>query len=265
MRYLTLLLVTAAFLAQTKTGHSQTGQTRSKAPTGTQVFTYQVVKSYPHDRTAFTQGLLILDGQMYESTGLNGKSNIRRVDLETGRVMQIQNVPQQYFGEGLAAIDDRLIELTWQNGVGFVYDRKTFKMLKIFPYSGEGWGLTSDGKRLILSDGTENLRFLDPTTLKETGRVAVTDAGRPIKELNELEYIRGEVWANVWQTNRIARINIQTGRVTSWINLTGILPVMDTPGTDVLNGIAYDAQRDRIFITGKLWPKLFEIKVVKAN
>ncbi|MEP6963678.1 MAG: glutaminyl-peptide cyclotransferase, partial [Acidobacteriota bacterium] len=232
---------------------------------GTAVFGYQVVKTYPHDRAAFTQGLLFVDGQLYESTGLNGKSSIRRVELDTGRVAQIQTVPQQYFGEGLAAVGDKLVELTWQSGVGFVYDRKSFKMEKIFPYRGEGWGLTTDGRRVILSDGTENLRFFDPATLKETGSVIVTDNGRPIKELNELEYIKGEVWANVWQTNRIARINPQTGRVTSWINLTGILSVMEAQGTDVLNGIAYDAQGDRIFITGKLWPKLFEIRVVAAK
>jgi glutamine cyclotransferase len=225
------------------------------------VDTYRVVRAYPHDRGAFTQGLLWLDGYLYEGTGLNGRSGIRKVQLETGRVVQQQSIAQQFFGEGVAVFGSSLYQLTWQNGVAFVYDRATFKLQKQFTYTGEGWGLTSDGRRLIMSDGTEYLRFLDPATFRETGRVRVTDAGRPVTQLNELEYIRGEVYANVWQTDRIARINPNTGRVNSWIDLSGLLSVLERPGVDVLNGIAYDPQGDRLFVTGKLWPRVFEIKV----
>jgi glutamine cyclotransferase len=248
---LALLAMTAALVAQAP----------APAKAGAPVYGYQVVRTYPHDRNAFTQGLLIVDGQLYESTGLNGRSSIRRVDLATGRVQQQYNVPHEYFGEGLAAFGNELFELTWQSGKLFVYDKTTFALKRTHTYSGEGWGLTSDGKRLIMSDGTAELRFLDPATARELGRVRVTDAGRPVDQLNELEYIKGEVWANVWQTNRIARIDPHSGRVTGWLDLMGILSVMERMGTDVLNGIAYDARADRIFVTGKLWPRLFEIKV----
>lgn len=247
-----LLLLFPALLA---------AQSKASPEAPARVDTYEVVRAYPHDRGAFTQGLLWLDGYLYEGTGLYGRSSVRKVQLESGRVVQQQSVAQQYFGEGLAAFGSSLYQLTWQNGVAFVYDRATFKLQKQFTYPGEGWGLTSDGRRLIMSDGTEYLRFLDPATFKETGRVRVTDAGRPVARLNELEYVRGEVYANVWQTDRIARINPATGRVNSWIDLSGILPVSERAGVDVLNGIAYDAQRGRLFVTGKLWPRVFEIKV----
>jgi glutamine cyclotransferase len=229
---------------------------------GRRADTYQVVRTLPHDPRAFTQGLFWMDGYLWESTGLNGRSGIRKVDLETGRVVQQQSIPQEYFGEGLAAFGSNLYELTWTSGIAIVWDKATFTVEKQFRYQGEGWGLTTDGKRLIMSDGTEHLRFLDPSTFQEIRRVAVTDDGRPVTELNELEYIRGEVFANVWMTNRIARINPETGRVNSWIDLTGILPAADAHDVDVLNGIAYDADADRLYVTGKLWPRLFEIKVV---
>jgi glutamine cyclotransferase len=225
-------------------------------------YVYQVLKTYPHDRNAFTQGLLILDGFLYESTGLNGQSSLRKVELETGKVVQSHSVPQQYFAEGLAHHGSDLIQLTWQSQLGFVYDRATFRQKRTFTYQGEGWGIANDGTRLVMSDGTAAIRFLDPQTLRETGRIQVTDRGRPVIHLNELEMVKGEIYANVWQTDRIARIDPRTGNVVGWINLAGLLSPSEQQWGAVLNGIAYDARADRLFVTGKLWPKLFEIRVV---
>ena len=227
------------------------------------VDTYRVVNSYPHDPTAYTQGLIYRDGFLYESTGLNGRSSLRKVRLDTGEVVQQRRVDQAHFAEGLADWKDQLVQLTWQSNVAFVYDRASFAPRRTLSYSGEGWGLTSDERRFILSDGTEQLRFLDPETFREIGRVTVTDAGRPVRDLNELEYIRGEVYANVWHTDRIARISPQTGQVTRWIDLRGVMSAgyrLDPEA--VLNGIAHDAAGDRLFVTGKLWPRLFEIRIV---
>jgi glutaminyl-peptide cyclotransferase len=233
-----------------------------QAATG--VYGYEVVHSYPHDPEAFTQGLIYLDGFLYESTGLNGKSSVRKVKLETGEVLQRRDVDARYFAEGLTEWQGTLVQLTWQTRIGFVYELATFAPKKTFGYLGEGWGLTHDATRLIMSDGTATLRFLDPATLTETGRVAVTDRNQPVTRLNELEFIKGEVYANVWGTDSIVRIAPETGQVTGWINLAGILPTADrTPGADVLNGIAYDSQRDRLFVTGKQWSKLFEIRLVR--
>jgi glutaminyl-peptide cyclotransferase len=229
------------------------------------VYGYKVVRSYPHDPGAFTEGLFLRDGFLYESTGLEGRSSIRKVALTTGKVIMQREIPALYFGEGIIDWQGKLIELTWQTQIGFIYDLKTFKPTGAFRYAGEGWALTRDEKRIIMSDGTAQLRFLDPVSLKETGRITVTDEGRPVPHLNELEWIKGEVWANVWQTDRIARIDPRTGKVTGWIDLTGISagakPGRDPP--DVLNGIAYDAGKDRIFVTGKFWPRLYEIKLVR--
>jgi glutamine cyclotransferase len=224
--------------------------------------TYEVVHTYPHDRDAYTQGLLYQDGHLYESTGLNGRSSLRMVDLETGRVLQEQSVPSQYFAEGLASWGSTLIQLTWQSHIAFVYDRFSFRLLRTLHYEGEGWGLTQDRKNLILSDGSATLRFLDPETFREVRHVVVKDHGAPITELNELEYVHGQIYANVWHTDRIARIAPSTGKVLGWIDLAGILPENQHPDPEaVLNGIAYDPARDRLFVTGKLWPALFEIKV----
>jgi glutamine cyclotransferase len=226
---------------------------------------YRVVHAYPHDRTAFTEGLFFQDGFLYESTGLEGRSSIRKEKLETGEVLQLRTVSDQYFGEGIVAWKDRLVELTWQSHIGFVYDLKSLAPFAEFHYPGEGWALTKDDHRLIMSDGTADLRFLDPDTLAEIGRVHVTDEGRPVTQINELEYVKGQVFANIWQTNRIARIDPNTGKVVGWIDLTGLLSDADRaagPPVDVLNGIAYDAKTDRLFVTGKLWPKLYEIKLV---
>lgn len=226
---------------------------------------YRVIHAYPHDPQAFTQGLIYLDGHLYESTGLNGRSSLRMVDLDSGQVVERRDVPEKYFAEGLTNWGSTLVQLTWQTHIGFVYDRATFHLLRSFQFSGEGWGLTQDGKSLILSDGTATLRFLDPNTFQEVRRINVTDHGQPVKNLNELEYIHGEIYSNIWYSNRIARISPQTGKVLGWIDLTGIIPSVELQSNDaVLNGIAYDAQHDRLFVTGKLWPRLFEIKVVPA-
>ena len=229
--------------------------------TPTPVSKYKVVKSYPHDRRAFTQGLVYLDGVLYEGTGLHGQSGIRKVKLETGEVLQQRPLDSKYFGEGIVVWGKSIVQLTWQSEVGFVYDLTTFAPQRTFEYKGEGWGLTHDGKQIIMSDGSSSLRFLDPQSLKETGRMTVRDNGVPVKDLNELEFVRGEILANVWQQHRIARISPKTGDVTGWIDLTGLLTPSESAGVDVLNGIAYDAAGDRLFVTGKLWPKIFEIKI----
>ncbi len=226
------------------------------------VYGYEVVRTFPHDPTAFTQGLVIRDGVLLESTGRN-PSSVRRVRLEDGVVLQKHELAPEYFGEGLTEIDGRLITLTWNNGVGFVWNAADLSQTSRFTYAGEGWGLTHDGARLILSDGSAALRFLDPVTFAETGRVAVTLNGRPVRQLNELEWIDGEVWANVWQTNYILRIDPASGNVAGIIDLSGLLPegTIKDPNDDVLNGIAWDAATRRLFVTGKNWPSLFEIRL----
>lgn len=223
---------------------------------------YEVVASFPHDSGAFTEGLFVQDGVLYESSGLEGRSDIRKVDLATGKVLQKRDLDAKYFGEGIIAWKGKLIELTWRDQIGFIYDLKTFEPKGSFAYPGEGWALTHDGKRIIMSDGTAQLRFLDPDTLKETGRVTVTDGGGEINNLNEIEWIDGEVWANIWQTDWIARIDPVTGKVKAWVDMTGLLSAVDRTGReDVLNGIAYDAATKRVLVTGKFWPKLYEIRV----
>ncbi|MGA3045824.1 MAG: glutaminyl-peptide cyclotransferase [Terracidiphilus sp.] len=224
--------------------------------------TYQVVHTYPHDAQAFTQGLIYLDGHLYESTGLEGHSSLRMEDLETGRILQFQDVPK-YFAEGLTNWGSTLVQLTWQSHIALVYDQFSFHLLRTFSYTGEGWGLTQDGKSLILSDGTATLRFLDPTTFYVQRRITVRDHGNPVTELNELEYVHGQIYANIWHSDRIARISPATGKVLGFIDLKGLLSESERTNPEaVLNGIAYDKEHDRLFVTGKLWPKLFEIKVV---
>lgn len=226
------------------------------------VETWQMVRAFPHDPGAFTQGLAFHDGGLLESTG-RYPSTVRRVRLEDGAVLQKRELDPAYFGEGLTEIDGRVVTLTWTSGKAFVWKTDDLTLLGELAYSGEGWGLTDDGQRLILSDGTSTLRFLDPLTLTETGRVTVTLGGRPVNRINELEWIEGEVFANVWQTDFILRIDPRTGVVTSVIDLTELMP--DRSGLDpieaVLNGIAWDAAGRRLFVTGKNWPTLFEIRL----
>lgn len=228
---------------------------------------YTVVKAYPHDTNAFTEGLFYRDGFIFESTGLKGRSFIRKWNLETGVSEQERIVDSRYFGEGIVDWKNRLYELTWTDELGIIYDIDTFERIGEFSYPGEGWALTRDDKRIMMSDGTSFIRFLDPDTLKETGRIEVTDHGVPVRNLNELEYVKGELLANVWQTTRIARIDPTSGNVTGWIELAGLMKEAGVTGRndDVLNGIAYDAAKDRLFVTGKLWPKLFEIKLTPAR
>jgi len=227
------------------------------------VYTYNIVNTYPHDRNAFTQGLVFEDGVLYEGTGLLGRSTLRRVELETGEILQVHELPAQFFGEGITIYGNKIIQLTWQSNIGFVYDKNSFELLQEFNYSTEGWGITHDGERLIMSDGTSILHFLDPQTFEEIGQLEVFDDDGPVTRLNELEYIQGEIYANVWQTDRVARIAPGTGRVIGWVELGGLLTAEDrSEPVDVLNGIAYDAETDRLFVTGKLWPKLFEIELI---
>jgi glutaminyl-peptide cyclotransferase len=226
------------------------------------VYGVRVVHAYPHDPGAFTEGLFYKDGFLYESTGLEGHSNIRKVALETGKVLQQHDLRPDLFGEGIVPWRGRLIQVTWRTGLGFVYDLATFKTVSTFSYPGEGWALTTDGARLILSDGTPRLRFLDPATLKQTDDLTVTAQGAPVANLNELEWVKGEILANIWLTNKIARIDPTTGNVTGWIDV-GLLPeaLHKTNPDEIPNGIAYDKAGDRLFITGKDWPHLYEIKL----
>jgi glutaminyl-peptide cyclotransferase len=222
----------------------------------------EIVRTYPHDPGAFTQGLIFLEGKLYESTGLEGRSSIREVRLEDGKVLRQVAVPRPYFGEGLAAWGPHLISLTWQHGLGFLYDRATLRKVGEWRYPGEGWGLASTGREIVMSDGTPVLRFLDPATLQERRRVTVTADGQPVHYLNELEWVKGELYANIWQTDRIARIDPASGKVKGWLDLSALVSkVPRRSHEDVLNGIAYDAKTGRLFVTGKNWPMLYEVRV----
>lgn len=231
------------------------------------VYAFMVKHSYPHDNKAFTQGLYIKDGVLFESTGMKGESSIRRVQLETGRVLQKKDIDAEYFGEGIAPVGNDIVALTWTSKLGFVFDAKTMTLKRKFVYSGEGWGLTSNGKDVYMSDGTAAIRVLDGATLAEKRRIEVNADGKPITMLNELEWVEGQIFANVWGTDVIARIDPVSGKVVGWIDLTGLAdkswPALGTD--DVLNGIAYDATRKRLFVTGKHWPRLFEIELVERN
>ncbi|MCS7208607.1 MAG: glutaminyl-peptide cyclotransferase [Fimbriimonadales bacterium] len=227
-------------------------------------YRYRIVNTFPHDRNAFTQGLEFYNGYLYESTGQYGRSSLRKVELRTGRVLQIHRLPREYFAEGATIFGDRIYQLTWQNGICFVYTLSNFRQVAQFRYDGEGWGLTNDGKHLIMSDGSETITFRDPETFAEVRKITVRALGRPVKNLNELEYIEGEIWANIWHSDMIARIDPQTGLVKAWVDMEG-LPVTDRGIEDVLNGIAYDRQNKRIFVTGKNWSKLFEIELVAPD
>ncbi len=245
-----LLLALAPFLAAQEKTH-------------TPQYTFKVIHTYPHDAHAFTQGLVYRDGFLYEGTGLNRRSSLRKVRLETGEVLQEIDLAPEFFGEGIALLKNEVVQITWQSHQGFVYNLADFRLLRQFSYPGEGWGLTTDGRDFFMSDGTADIRVLDPVTLKEKRRFTVRDGSTRIKELNELEYVEGEIFANVWQTDRIARISPQTGEVLGWIDLQGLLgPMFQLEPGAVLNGIAYDPTHKRLFVTGKLWPSVFEIQLV---
>jgi len=224
-------------------------------------YTYNVVNVYPHNETAFTQGLIFEDNTIYESTGRYSQSTLRRVELETGNIIQFHALPDQFFGEGITIFDDKIIQLTWQSGKGFVYDKNSFDLLQEFTYPTEGWGITHNGSALIMSVGNATLYFLDPETFQTIGQVEVYDE-EPVDFLNELEYIHGKVYANIWKQDKIAIINPQTGQVTGWIDLTGINDSENQNTYNMLNGIAYDPNGDRLFVTGKMWSKLYEIELV---
>ena len=237
------------------------------AQAATPVYRYRVVRTYPHDISAYTEGLFYKDGYLYESTGEAGESTVRKVELESGKVVQRHDLPAQYFGEGIVDWGSHIVQLTWKDQLGFVYDLATFKQQRTFHYPGEGWAMTRDDKRIFMSDGSAVLRILDPETLATVGSILVTDGDKPVLNLNELEWVKGEIYANVWMTDRIARIDPATGHVKGWIDLTGLFDISKVPDptNDVLNGIAYDVQHDRLFVTGKRWPKLFEITLVPPS
>jgi glutamine cyclotransferase len=251
-------------LAQLLSTQLLLGQSSSpKHPAGAPEYTFKVVRSFPHDSNAFTQGLAYRDGFLYEGTGLQGKSSLRKVQLETGAVVQHIDLASEFFGEGITLLKNEVVQLTWQSQTGFVYSLNDFHLLRRFYYKGEGWGLTTDGHDLFMSDGTPEIRVLDPDTLAEKRHFTVHDGSTRVKELNELEFVDGEIFANVWQTDRIVRISPRTGEVVGWIDLKGLLsPVYRLQPGAVLNGIAYDAEHKRLFVTGKLWPHIFEIQIV---
>jgi len=237
------------------------GQTsRQLSPNPPQEYTFRVVRAFPHDPSAYTQGLAYRDGFLYEGTGRNGQSWLRKIRLETGEVIQQVNLGPEFFGEGITPVKDRVVQLTWKSEIGFVYDLNDFHLLRRFSYSGEGWGLATNGSEIFMSDGTPEIRVLDAETLQERRRFRVHDGHAAVDQLNELEFVEGQLFANVWHSNRIARISPQTGDVVGWIDLTGLLsPIYRLEPEAVLNGIAYDPIRKRLFVTGKLWPRVFEI------
>jgi glutaminyl-peptide cyclotransferase len=253
-----ILIIAVVFVAAGVVAWNQAQNTTIDSPTR---YTYRVVNTYPHDTSAFTEGLVFCNGSLFESTG--EKSSLRRVNLTSGEVLQEFRLPSEYFGEGLTTVDGKLVQLTWQNGIGFVYDMETFDLLGNFSIATEGWGLTYDGTNLIMSDGTSNLYFLNPATYEVVGQVNVKDGNNSITNINELEYINGDVYANIWMTQKIAIINPQTGQIKGWVDLTGIYQPQGF--NDVLNGIALDKQTNRLFVTGKDWPNLYEIKIVASE
>lgn len=236
-------------------------------PPAIPTYSYRIVRAFPHDPDAYTQGLLYDDGFLYESTGQYGQSSLRKVELETGAVVQLHRLDDRFFAEGLALFGNRLLQLTWRSNKGFAYRLDSFAQLTEFAYATEGWGLTCDGKRLVMSDGSATLYFRDPFTFAQVGRVAVTAQGRPVLRLNELEWVAGEVFANIWQTDTLARIDPATGQVVGWVDLTGLLSDADRRGSraEVLNGIAYDPKGERLFVTGKWWPKLYQIELASPS
>jgi glutamine cyclotransferase len=265
-RAIQILLILALSLASLQCNGNTNTNTPAKEPAAenavVQRFSYQIVNIFPHDSNAFTQGLVFLDGKLIESTGQEGRSTLRSVELQTGKVLKKVDVPLPYFAEGVALLNNKLYQLTWIHNLGFIYDAQTLEKVGEFNYSGEGWGLATDGRSLLLSDGSNRIRFLDPDSFRVTKTIAVVDGQTPINNLNELEYVNGEIYANVWHDDRIAVVDPETGRVKAWIDLTGLLQPGDVTDPEaVLNGIAFDQSSNRLFVTGKLWPRVFEIKI----
>ncbi|MGA9994110.1 MAG: glutaminyl-peptide cyclotransferase [Pyrinomonadaceae bacterium] len=259
------VLLLVPYCAGTNTFHSRWSEpVADSALDGVPVYSFKVVNTWAHDPEAYTQGLIYADGILYESTGRYGQSSLRKVELTTGRVLKKVDVDPQYFAEGMTLFQGKIFQLTWKAQKGFIYDTD-FNRTGEFTYEGEGWGLTHDAESLIMSDGTNRIRFLDPHTLKVQRTISVIDHGKPLLELNELEYIRGEIFANIWQTDRIVRLDPHDGKILGWVDMMGLLKLKDDydKPVDVLNGIAYDEAGDRLFVTGKLWPKLFEIRLKK--
>jgi glutamine cyclotransferase len=238
----------------------------SKSPGEIEYYTLEIINSYPHDTKAFTQGLVFEDGFLYESTGNYKNSSLRKVELKTGNILKIHKLSDKFFGEGITIFGDKIIQLTWKENTGFVYDKNTFDLLETFTYSNEGWGITHDGRQFIMSDGSSKLYFLNPQTYKKESSIVVMDDIGPLTHLNELEYIDGNIYANIWSMDHIAKINPDTGKVTAFIDLTALRQnITKLPGQQVLNGIAYDSDNDRFFVTGKFWSKIFEIKMVRIK
>ena len=261
-RLVLILALSVAGLQCNAGANSSTSGNSTPANAVVAKHSYQIVAAYPHDTGAFTQGLVFADGKLYESTGQEGRSSLREVDLQTGRILKKVDIPEQFFGEGITLLNGKIYQLTWQHQVGFIYNSQTLEKIGEFNYTGQGWGITNDGRSLIISDGSNRLRFLDPDSFRVTKTIAVTDGRTPVNELNELEYVNGEIYANIWHDQRIVTIDPQNGRVTGWIDLTGLLqPGAVQDEEAVLNGIAYDQAGKRLFVTGKLWPQLFEIKL----
>jgi len=262
-----LMLALVAFsTGRAPKGNAEAAARPSEAEAAPPVYGYEVLHTYPHDPKAFCQGLVFEDGVLYEGTGQYGRSTLRKVDLTTGRVLQVRRLGPALFGEGITAYNDEIIQLTWKRGLGFVFERQSFRQRRSFRYAGEGWGLTYDGQQLIISDGSAVLRFLDPKTFRVVRKLTVRSRGTPLSRLNELEYVEGEIFANVWGTDFIARISPDTGKVSGWIDLRGLLKPHERHSQEaVLNGIAFDRKQGRLFVTGKYWPKLVEIRLVPKS
>lgn len=259
---LAIILALSVAALQCNAGANSTPPANNNTPAPVAKHGYEIVNAYPHDTGAFTQGLIFVNGKLYEGTGQEGRSSLREVDLQSGRILKKVDLPEPFFGEGITFLNGKIYQLTWQHQIGFIYDAQTLEKLGQFNYPGEGWGITNDGRSLIISDGSNRLKFLDSDSFRVTKTIAVTDGGAPIRQLNELEYVNGEIYANIWHDQRIVTIDPQSGRVTGWIDLRGLLqPGAVQDEEAVLNGIAFDQASNRLFVTGKLWPQLFEIKL----
>ncbi|MGH7502170.1 MAG: glutaminyl-peptide cyclotransferase [Longimicrobiales bacterium] len=260
MRMLSIAATLLALAAISACQDTTTGDARADSAR------FEIVRQYPHDPAAYTQGLVYENGGFLESTGVRGQSTLRRVVLETGEVLVRLEMPEDRFTEGLAVLGDRVYQLTWTAGIGYIYDRETLALVDSFEYSGEGWGLTTDGTSLVMSDGSANLKYIDPATFTVTKTVSVRSAGSPLSAINELEWVRGEIWANVYQSSWIVRIDPATGEVVRWLDAASLVPAEKRGNADeVLNGIAYDSAGDRLFLTGKRWPVLYEVRVVEST